>query len=96
MIKTVHYRGTNNFIAALLYDDTIKANYFGFALTENPEVVLEGDKYKYHHLDIIFEEKMSFNIKVRPIGKDKKNYILIKIDPSEFDSMYKLLESIYE
>ena len=99
-LKLIKYQGTTTFIAALLFEEKEKEYYFGFMPTESPVFnITNEEEYAYDinkvPLLIVDKYQTSFEVKGKTFGKDKKLYYLILIKPEEFDSMYKLLECIW-
>lgn len=100
-LTLIKYQGTLNFIAALLFEEKEKEYYFCFMPIENPIFNItnkEEHVYDINKVPLFILDKFqaSFEVKGKTFGKDKKMFSLIKIKPEEFDSMYKLLECVWE
>lgn len=100
-LTLIKYQGTLNFIAGLFIEETEKKHYFGFMLTETPSISINNDRNfteSEFGSRICFIDKYStiFEVKGKTFGEDGKMFFLILIKPEEFDSMYKLLECIYD
>lgn len=99
--KLIKYQGTNSFIAILVQDEKDEKYYFSFLPTESPTLnVNNEEEYAYSIREVpllTFDRyQVTFEAKGKTFGKDKKLYYLIPIKPEEFDSMYKLLECVWE
>lgn len=100
-LTLIKYQGTSHFIAGLFLEETEKKHYFGFMQTETPSIIFnnEGD-YSTDHLGaritFVNRYQATFEARGKVFGKyDNKLFYLIPIKPEEFDSMYRLLECIY-
>lgn len=99
-LKLIKYQGTTTFIAALLFEEREKEYYFGFMPTESPVFnITNEEEYAYNineiPLLVLDKYQTSFEVKGKTFGKSEKLFSLIRIKPEEFDSMYKLLECIW-
>lgn len=97
----IKYQGTLNFIVGLFFEETEEKHYFGFMPTEIPSITInnEGDyaiAFSGRALFFVDKYQTIFEAKGKTFGKNGKMFSLILIDPDEFDSLYKLLECIYE
>lgn len=100
-LTLIKYQGTLNFIAGLFFEETEEKHYFGFMPTEIPSITInnEGDyATAFSRARITFVDKYQtiFEVKGKTFGKNGKMFSLIPIDPDEFNSLYKLLECIYD
>lgn len=101
-LTLIKYQGTVNFIAGLFIEETEKKHYFGFMPTETPTISINNDDGCFATNEfgarIAFIDRYStvFEAKGKTFGKDEKMFSLISIKPEEFDSMYKLLECVWE
>ena len=100
-LTLIKYQGTVNFIAGLFIEETEKKHYFGFMPTETPNISINNDGCFAENgfgARIAFIDKYStvFEAKGKTFGKGEKMYSLIPIKPEEFDSLYKLLECVWE
>lgn len=100
-LTLIKYQGTLNFIAGLFIEETEKEYFFGFMPTETPVITIENDgDYAINGLGakILFVDRYQtvFEARGKTFGKGEKMFSLIKIKPEEFDSMYKLLECVWE
>ena len=98
-LTLIKYQGTVKFIAGLFFEETSKEYFFGFMPTESPTIAITNDgDYAINELGakILFIDKYQtiFEVKGRLFGNGKM-FSLISIKPEEFDSMYKLLECIW-
>lgn len=99
-LTLIKYQGTLNFIAGLFIEETEKKHYFGFMPIETPTISINNDGYFATNeigAQIAFIDKYQtvFEAKGRTFGKDRKMFSLFPIKSEEFDSLYKLLECIY-
>ena len=99
-LTLIKYQGTVKFIAGLFFEETSKEYFFGFMPTETPTVITTNDSdYAINELGtkILFVDKYQtiFEARGKTFGKNEKLFSLIRIKPEEFDSMYKLLECIW-
>ena len=99
-LTLIKYQGTVKFIAGLFFEETSKEHFFGFMPTETPTVTTTNDgDYVINKLGakILFVDKYQtiFEARGKTFGKSEKLFSLIQIKPEEFDSMYKLLECIW-
>ena len=102
-ITLVKYQGTRKFIAGLFYSkeekEPLKKYYFGFARTTEPIISIADETECFSTLSgpitRLGERKMTFSAESVPSGAHDRLFCLISIEPEEFDSMYKLLECIY-
>lgn len=88
-------------MAALLFEEKEKEYYFCFMPTENPvfNITNEGEYvYNINKVPLFALDNFQavFEAKGKTFGKNKKLYCLILIKPEEFDSMYKILECVWE
>lgn len=100
-LTLIKYQGTPNFIAGLFIEETEKKHYFGFMPTETPTISINNDgnfAESEFGVRIAFIDKYStiFEVKGKTFGKDEKLFSLLSIKPEEFDSLYKLLECVWE
>lgn len=100
-LKLIKYQGTNSFIAILVQDEKDEKYYFSFLPTENPMLTVNNEEeytYDIKKIPLLTFDKyqVTFEVKGKTFGKDKKLYYLIPIKPEEFDSLYKLLECVLE
>lgn len=100
-LTLIKYQGTLNFIAGLFIEETEKKHYFGFMPTETPTISIDNDgNFAINELGVrisfIDRYFTIFEAKGKTFGKGEKMYSLISIKPEEFDSLYKLLECIYD
>jgi hypothetical protein len=100
-LTLIKYQGTLNFIAGLFIEETAKEYFFGFMPTETPTIITNNNgDYAINELGakILFVDKYQtiFEVKGKTFGKSEKLFSLIRIKPEEFDSMYKLLECVWE
>jgi hypothetical protein len=100
-LTLVKYQGTLNFIAGLFIEETEKKHYFGFMPTEMPTISINNDgcfSTNVFGARISFIDKYQtvFEAKGKTFGENGKMFSLIPIKPEEFDSMYKLLECVWE
>ena len=96
----IKYQGTSNFTAGLFFEETEKKYYFGFMQTESPSIAINNDgEYATDKVGakILFVDRYQiiFEAKGKTFGKGKM-FFLLPIKPEEFDSMYKLLECVWE
>ena len=99
-LTLIKYQGTVKFIAGLFFEETSKEHFFGFMPTETPTITTaNNDDYAINELGakILFVDKYRtiFEARGKTFGKSEKLFSLIRIKPEEFDSMYKLLECIW-
>ena len=100
-LTLIKYQGTTNFIAGLFFEETKKEHYFGFMRTEVPSIVI-NNKGEYAtdfsgaRVTFVDRYQAIFEVRGKVFGKDSKLFFLILIKPEEFDSMYRLLECIYD
>ena len=100
-LTLIKYQGTVNFIAGLFIEETEKKHYFGFMPTETPTISINNDgcfATNEFGARISFIDRYStvFEAKGKTFGKDAKMFSLFPIKPEEFDSLYKLLECVWE
>lgn len=100
-LTLIKYQGTLNFIAGLFIEETEKKHYFGFMPTETPSISINNDGcFAINELgariNFIDKYQTVFEAKGRTFGKGKKMFSLLPIKPEEFDSLYKLLECVWE
>ena len=99
-LTLIKYQGTVKFIAGLFFEETSKEHFFGFMPTEIPTIITanNGD-YAINELSarIPFIDKYQtiFEARGKTFGNSEKLFSLIRIKPEEFESMYKLLECIW-
>lgn len=103
-ITLVKYQGTRKFVAGLFYSkeekESLKKYYFGFARTTEP-IISISDETEYftalgQQITRLGERKMTFSVESVPSGTHDRLFCLIAIEPEEFNSMYKLLECVWE
>ena len=99
-LTLIKYQGTVKFIAGLFFEETAKEYFFGFMPTEIPTIITNNNgDYAINELGakILFVDKYQtiFEARGKTFGKSEKLFSLIRIKPEEFDSMYKLLECIW-
>ena len=99
-LTLIKYQGTVNFIAGLFIEEAEEKHYFGFMPTETPTISINNDDYFAENnfgTRIAFIDKYQtvFEVKGKTFGKSEKMFSLFPIKPKEFDSLYKLLECIY-
>ena len=99
-LTLIKYQGTAYFIAGLFLEETEKKHYFGFMPTETPSIIFnnEGDyaaDLSGVRITFVDRYQATFEVRGKVFGKDSKLFYLIPIKPEEFESMYKLLECIY-
>lgn len=99
-LTLIKYQGTVNFIAGLFIEETEKKHYFGFMPTETPTISINNDGCFAENgfgARIAFIDKYQtiFEVRGRTFGENGKMFDLLPIKPEEFDSMYKLLECIW-
>ena len=99
-LTLIKYQGTLNFIAGLFIEETEKKYYFGFMPTETPTISTNNEGCFAENgfgTRIAFIDKYQtvFEAKGKTFGKGGKMFSLLPIKPEEFDSLYKLLECIY-
>lgn len=103
-ITLVKYQGTRKFIAGLFYSreekEPLKEYYFGFARTTEPIISITDETECFaalgQQITRLGERKITFSAESVPSGAHDRLFCLISIEPEEFDSMYKLLECIYD
>lgn len=100
-LTLIKYQGTVNFIAGLFIEETEKKHYFGFMPTETPTISINNDgcfATNEFGARISFIDRYStvFEAKGKTFGKGEKMFSLFPIKPEEFDSLYKLLECVWE
>ena len=100
-LTLIKYQGTVNFIAGLFIEETEKKHYFGFMPTETPTISINNDGYFAEdnfgaRIAFIDKYQTIFEVKGRTFGKNEKMFYLLPIKPEEFDSLYKLLECVWE
>jgi hypothetical protein len=100
-LTLIKYQGTPNFIAGLFTEKAEKKYYFGFMLTEEPSITIGNDgDYAINGFGakMLFVDRYQtvFEAKGKTFGENGKMFFLISIKPEEFDSMYKLLECVWE
>ena len=100
-LTLIKYQGTVNFIAGLFIEETEKKHYFGFMPTETPTISINNDgcfATNEFGARICFIDRYStvFEVKGKTFGKGEKMFSLFPIKPEEFDSLYKLLECVWE
>ena len=99
-MKIIKYAGTDKFFAALMVD-SVDSKYFLYGKANSPEIQIENSE-----TSILFEntkylstcnKTISYNIQGNPQGRNSKLFTILKIkDSSEFDTLYQLLETVYE
>ena len=100
-LTLIKYQGTPNFIAGLFFEGTEKKHYFGFMPTETPTISVDNNGCSAINefgarINFIDKYQTVFEAKGRTFGKGEKMFSLIPIKPEEFDSLYKLLECVWE
>ena len=103
-ITLVKYQGTRKFVAGLFYSkeekEPLKKYYFGFARTTDPSISItdktECSTALGRQTIRLGERKMTFSVESTPLDAHDKLFCLISIKPEEFDSLYKLLECVWE
>jgi hypothetical protein len=100
-LTLIKYQGTLNFVAGLFFEETEKEYYFGFMSTEEPSITISNNgDYAINDLGakMLFVDRYQavFEVKGKTFGKVEKMFSLIPIKPEEFDSLYKLLECVWE
>ena len=102
-ITLIKYRGTQTFVAGLFREKGEKNEkyFFGFTPTKEPVISIndnEEELWTSRGIPItrLGERQISFSVEGILAGKRKRIFSLIYINPDEFDSMYKLLECIYD
>lgn len=99
-LEIVKYQGTNNFLTILLKQKEYEKYYFVFMKTHEPQVevnVAEIPAIGKQEQTLMFfdENNLSFSVEGKTWGKDKRIYGMLEIKRSDFDSLYKLLESVW-
>lgn len=97
-LKIIKYQATNKFLALLIHNEKNEKYYFGFMKTEEPKIIFEnnGDYARdYTGAKLLWVDKIELTLSVKAKNMEQRLYSLIEINPSEFDSMYKLLELIF-
>lgn len=97
----IKYQGTNNFLAALLCESETKKYYFWFMPTKKPVIELNHETdYAYSALNFPLmtfdKDQISFIAEGIPFGKNKQIFSLMAIEATEFNTLCKLLECIYD
>lgn len=100
-LTLIKYQGTSNFIAGLFIEETEKKHYFGFMPTETPAIsITNNGDYATDKVGakLFFVDRYQtvFEAKGKTFGKDERMFSLLPIKPEEFDSLYKLLECVWE
>ena len=100
-LTLIKYQGTSHFIAGLFIEEQEKKHFFGFMPTETPSLIIDNEGEYATNLSgarITFVDRYhaTFEVRGKVFGKDSKLFHLISIEPNEFDSMYKLLECVWE
>lgn len=100
-LEVIKYKGTNKFIAVLVKQIEEKTeNYFFFFMkTVKPELILDEEQEYIYNLNgqklcSFNKRNVTFSIESDFINNDKL-FTLMKIQPSEFDSLYNLLECVW-
>ena len=101
-LEVIKYKGTNKFIAALVKQIEEKTeNYFFFFMkTTKPEFIFDQEQecaygLKGQKICSFDRWNIIFSIESGIITNDKLP-VLMQIQPSEFDSLYNLLECVYD
>ena len=100
-IISIKYQGTRTFIAGLFCEKSENGEkyFFGFTPTKEPVISINDNEEEFFSRGLpitrIGERRISFSVEGIPTGKTQKVFSLISIKPEEFDSLYKLLECIY-
>lgn len=100
----VKYQGTKKFIAGLFYSkeekEPLRKYYFGFARTTEPIISITDETECFtalgRQITRLGERKMTFSVESLSFGAHDKLFCLIAVEPEEFDSLYKLLECVWE
>ena len=101
-LTLIKYQGTPNFIAGLFFEEAEKKHYFGFMPTETPTISVVDNNGCFAtnefgaRINFIDKYQTVFEAKGKAFGKDEKMFSLFSIEPEEFDSLYKLLECVWE
>lgn len=101
-LTLIKYQGTPNFITGLFFEEAEKKHYFGFMRTETPTISVVDKNSCFAtnefgaRFNFIDTYQTVFEAKGKAFGKDEKMFSLLSIKPEEFDSMYKLLECVWE
>lgn len=100
-LTLIKYQGTLNFIAGLFFEETEKKYYFGFMPIITPTISINNNgDYATDKMGakLFFVDRYQtvFEAKGKTFGKNEKMFSLLPIKPEEFDSMYKLLECVWE
>lgn len=98
-LKIIKYQATNKFLALLIFDEKNEKYYFEFMKTEEPKIILENNvdyaRDDYAGAKLFWFDKIELTLSVKAKNMGQRLYSFIEINPSEFDSMYKLLELIF-
>lgn len=100
-LTLIKYQGTLNFIAGLFIEETEKKHYFGFMPTETPTISINNygrcaENDFGVRLAFIDKYQTVFEVRGKTFGGNEKMFSLFPIKPEEFDSLYKLLECVWE
>lgn len=100
-LTLLKHQGTLNFIAGLFLEETEKKHYFGFMPTETPSIAFNNESdyataFSGARIALVDKYQAVFEAKGKTFGKNEKMFSLIPIELNEFDSLYKLLECIYD
>ena len=100
-LTLIKYQGTVNFIAGLFIEETEKKHYFGFMPIETPTISINNygrcaENDFGVRLAFIDKYQTVFEVRGRTFGENEKMFSLLPIKPEEFDSLYKLLECVWE
>ena len=101
-IISIKYQGTRTFIAGLFCEKSEEGEkyFFGFTPTKEPVISINDNEEEFFSMGLpitrIGERRIGFSVEGIPAGKHRKIFSLISINPEEFDSLYKLLECIYD
>lgn len=99
-MKIIKYAGTDKFFAALTVDSGDN-KYFLYGKANSPEIQIEDSETKILFKNAKYlstcNKTIFYNIQGIPQGSNSKLFTILKIkDSSEFDTLYQLLETIYE
>ena len=99
-MKIIKYAGTDKFFAALMVDSG-DSKYFLYGKANSPEIQIENSEtgilFKNAEYLSTCNKTISYNIQGIPQGRNSKLFTILKIkDSSEFDTLYQLLETVYE
>lgn len=100
-LTLIKYQGTLNFIAGLFIEETEKKHYFGFMSIETPTISINNcgcfaENDFGARITFIDKYQTVFEARGKTFGENEKMFSLFPIKPEEFDSLYKLLECVWE